>query len=411
MLTPALAPEVTGKFKQRPKNLHKFRKDGKAVAGKLLYDARTLPHSVRMHSSSPLRVGLIGAGSIAGAHLKAYQAFPQKVQLVGICDVNRAAAETRSREMGGIPAFTDVHALLAATNCEAVDICTVHDQHAPNTMAALAAGRHVLVEKPFGVSMAECREMVTAAERARRTLMVAQCQRYDASYAAIRDLVKADKLGRVHAARFDAMQNLAAFVPSTHWLFDGRRAGGGIVISVLVHKIDLLRYVLGEVRLVSAACRTTKPIFTNGAEDYVTALMEFENGAIADVFATYSGYRMPYGENFMLLGEHGAVHALPSVGRYIGPAYAVTADQPAPTGDWDTVHHSGFNPIEPRWDEFPTRDSITNEILHFADCVQTGREPLSSGRDNLGTMAVVFALYESARNGGQPVAPARFLQS
>lgn len=389
--------------------MHKFRKDGKATTPAFIYDAHTSPRPVRKHSPSPLRVGLIGAGSIAGVHLKAYQSFTEQVQLVGICDVNREAAEAKSRAMGGVPVFTNVNALLEEADCEAVDICTVHDQHAPNVLAALQGGRHVLVEKPFGVTMAECRQMVDAAERAGRTLMVAQCQRYDASYAAIRDLVKAGKLGHVQAARFDAMQNLAAFVSPTHWLFDGKRAGGGIVISVLIHKIDLLRYLLGEVRRVSAVCRTTKPEFINGAEDYVTALMEFESGAIADVFATYSGYRMPYGENFMLLGDQGAVHAVPPTGNYIGPAYAVTADQPKPTGSWDVVHHSGFGPIAPKWDTFPTPDPIINEILHFADCVQNGREPLSSGRDNLGTMAVVFALYESARRGGQPVEPAELL--
>ncbi|MDQ4077775.1 MAG: Gfo/Idh/MocA family oxidoreductase [Chloroflexota bacterium] len=349
----------------------------------------------------PLRVGLIGAGGISRAHARAYRDFPERVQLVSICDIDPVIAEQRARDTNVESIYSDPFQMLNEAAIDAVDICTPHDQHAPLAIAAAQAGKHVLVEKPMACSLEECRAMVAAAEQAGVTLMVAQHERYIPSYRGAQRAIQAGELGPIRAVRIDAMQNLLAFLPRGHWLYDGERAGGGIVISVAVHRIDLVRYLVGNVGRVMGVCRTMRPEFVNGAEDFACATLEFENGAIGELFATYSGYRMPWGQQFMIFGDDGTVHAVPPSGEYDGPALIASRERGQESTAWNE-QFGGFVPIEPDRTGLPTDNGFVNEILHFAECCQQDVEPLTSGRDNLDTMKVIFGIYQSARTG-QPV--------
>jgi len=352
--------------------------------------------------SSPLRVGLIGAGSIWNAHKAAFRQFPEHVRLTAVTDLNPAAAQQAVKEFPDARAYPGPDALLAAPDIDAVLILTTHAEHARLALAAIRAGRHVLVEKPMACSLADAREMADAAEQTGVRLMVGQCQRYDRSYRGMKRLIDSGEIGRVHAVRFDSMQGLFTngLLPAGHWLSDGRLAGGGIIISVCVHRLDLVRFCLGEVRRVCAVARTRDPGFTHGAEDYAAALFEFENGAIGEMFGTYSGFRMPYSEGLMIFGSAGAIHATPDNGEYQAPAVYASKQHPGAKdpNNW-LAQFRGFQPVPPDTDGLPSDDSFVNQMLHFADCCRTGAEPLSGARDNLGTMRLIEGLYQSARTG------------
>ena len=221
--------------------------------------------------------------------------------------------------------------------------------------------------------------------------MVGQTQRYDPHNRTLKSLVDDGAVGDVHHARFDAIQNLGAHFEDDHWLFDGAKAGGGGVISVLVHKLDLLRYFLGESRRVTALAKTTDPAFED-AEDYCVGLFEMENGAMVDVFNTYSAAGFPYSEGFWLFGDDRVAHAVPEEGENATPPRISRPDEP-----------TAFDAVDPEPDLSSDRGFV-NELVHFAECVETGREPISSGRDNLRTLATVFALYESVENDNEWVA-------
>jgi predicted dehydrogenase len=265
----------------------------------------------------------------------------------------------------------------------------------------------VLVEKPMANSMRECREMVAAADKAGVVLMVGQTRRYDPSYRGVANVVRGGELGAVRAVRMDAMQNGPAALRHNSWLLDGAVAGGGVVISVAVHQLDLARLCIGEVRRVSATCRMLHPAFKNNAEDYAAAILEFESGAIGELFGTYSGYRQPWSESFMIFGDEGAIHAVPPPGQghYSGPALVASTKRCAEmTGFLDMF--KGYCAVEPATTDLPTDKPFVNQLLHFTDCCTTGKQPFSSGQDNLGTMKIVFGTYESARTGA-PVDLAR----
>lgn len=352
-----------------------------------------------MSTKAPLRVGFIGAGGIAGDHLRAYETFPDRVRVAAVCDVNEEVARKFAAEAGVEAVYTDAETMLAEAAIDAVAVCTTHNTHAQLALAAIAAGRHVLVEKPLATTLGDCRAMVDAADKAGVTLMVGQNHRYVPTYRRAHQIVREGELGTVRAARCDAMQNLPEFVTG-HWLLDGEIAGGGVIPSLAVHPIDLLRYIVGDVKRVTALTRTSRSEFVNGAEDYAAALLEFENGAIGEMFATFSSFRTPWVHQVTVFGDSGVIQTEPYMGEspVETPATAATAKRlPDGPGDWEGQFR-GFAPLEKATD-LPTDDDMINEVLHFADCCASGAEPISSGRDNLGTMEVVFAIYESARTG------------
>jgi predicted dehydrogenase len=345
-----------------------------------------------------LRVALIGAGNIATHHLPAYAQFPEQVDLVAICDLDEALARRRAHEAGVERVFTDVDALLREVPCDAVDICVTPDHHAPVALAAIAAGRHVLVEKPFALTLDDCREVVAAAAQAGVTLMVAQNQRFLPSHQAARAIIASGELGEVRAVQTDSIQHWGALAPG-HWQHDGARAGGGAVIGVGIHRLDLVRFLAGDVsRVLSAARRTASPQFVNGAEEYAAATFELESGALGQAFAMASAFRSPWSEQLLVFGERGTIHASPAPGNVRSRAFVASERRSAPVGEW-ADQFGGFEPVDVAFEELPSESGQVNEILHFASCCATGAEPLSSGRDNLGTMKLIAGIYESARIG------------
>jgi predicted dehydrogenase len=137
----------------------------------------------------PLKVGLVGTGSIARFHLAAYQQHPDIVKLNAVCDVRKDAADQFAEKANIKARFTDFKEMLQKAGIDAVDICTIHDQHESQTIAADAAGKHVFLEKPMGRNMKECRNMLNATEKAGVTFMIGHDLRYMPHTRAIKKLI------------------------------------------------------------------------------------------------------------------------------------------------------------------------------------------------------------------------------
>lgn len=359
-----------------------------------------------MSEATPLRVGLIGAGSISRAHIEAYQRFPDVVRLEAVCDVDEAAARAAAEQTGAKAVYTDPETMLEAAAIDAVDICTPHDLHAPIAIAAATAGKHVLLEKPMACSMEECRAIVAAAEQAGVTLMIAQHFRYLPAYRGLKQLVESGDLGRVWAGRIDE------FLPTSidrrpradaHWYNDGKRAGGGVVTTQSTHHIDLFRYLFGDVERVSAFSWTDHPAYSNGAEDSALATLEFENGMKVQLCASNSTLAQ-HAFQFAIYGTEGSVYtSAPDGGNAVqqhqAPALMTLYAEHSRQARLDLT--TAFVPVEPNFLGLACEAPFVNEIVHFAECCRDGSEPISSGRDNLGTMKAVFGIYQSARAGGE----------
>ena len=369
--------------------------------------------------ADPLKVGLIGAGGISRQHLPGYQHDPERVRLEAVCDIreDRAREFAAEADLDADAVFRDAREMCELAEIDAVDICTIHDTHAELAIAAAQAGKHVLLEKPMAISIEECRAIVEATERAGVTLMVAQHLRHVPSYIALRRRIQAGELGRIWSARVDTFLTAALDDPNQpiapgrgFWGFDGKRGGGGVVTLLSVHHLDLMRFFVGEVARVDARAWRGHPSFTNEAEDRAVATLEFANGAIGTLTASLTS-RAPWLFQTVILGDEGAAWTPPPTENtplmwHRVPAVLTSARQDGATQDGATQEGeerfdptTSFQPLDTSDVTVPTDNPYINEIIHFASCCEDGAEPISGGRDNLETMKIVFAIYESAQSG------------
>ncbi len=373
--------------------------------------------------SNPLKVGIVGAGGITRAHLPAYLEHPDQVQLNAVCDLVEPLAQELAKKAGIDAVYLDIQEMLRDADIEAVDICTTHDSHAPLAIAAAEAGKHVMCEKPMAISVQECRDMIAAADKAGVTLMVAQHLRYAPEARAAKRLLDEGKLGTIEAVRTELFGGgmrgrRRRRRQGERWMQDARRSGGGMMMSEQVHHIDLLRYYAGNVKRVAGVCKSLQEHMVHGAEDLVSATLEFESGAVGEVWAKGNAI-VPHGRTYTIFGDRGVFYAstptkeqrlvemnrVTPVRHFGSIMVALNEDLPEldPSNPEDRrkmyFAEPPFKVLPTRDIDLPSPNYFINEILHFAECCRTGAEPISSGQDNIGTMKIIMGIYESSRTG------------
>jgi predicted dehydrogenase len=331
------------------------------------------------------------------AHLPAYLNFPDKVQITAACDIREKSVKKFSKTANVSSIYTDFETMLKREDIDAVDICTIHDQHKLQTIRASEEGKHIILEKPMATSLKDCREMVRATEKGGVTFMIAQVLRYLPSSQAVLRLMQNEEIGPIQAVRGDSLLKQSLILPHDHWMFDGSRAGGGVLITLSIHLIDLLRYFIGEVTKVNCIRKTMSPLFKNAAEDFASTILEFKSGAIGNIFGSLSVGRTPWNIKYMIFGESGTIFSkppAPSKGHYqIGNSVLSSKKQDK---EGKTKQKGEFIPIDPFNNGLVSDDPFTNEVIHFVDCCQANKESFSSGRDNIKTMKILFGMYESS---------------
>ncbi len=333
-----------------------------------------------------IRVGILGCGKIARLHAGGYQAAGDLAQVVVCCDEYSIELAEKMAAPFGADVTDQWQAVIERPDVDAISLCLPPYQHAEVAKAAAAAGKHLLVEKPMGMDLAESRAMVAAADAAGTVLMVGQNQRFQPEHIQIKELLDRDAIGRIVALRFDCNQFVKKMYPPDSWIFDKQLSGGGMVAQTAVHKIDLMRHFFGEITEVAAFQGYTglNPGYEPGGnEDIVAFLMTFANGIIGEAFYLFGAHKSPIptttSELTVFYGDKGVIHNV--LGWYI---YSTEIPE----------YSGGLTKLE--IPSYPYSESVNAEIRHFLDCVGDGTEPITSGRDNLGTMAVVEAIYQAA---------------
>lgn len=347
----------------------------------------------------PLKIGLVGTGRIAHAHMTAYLQHPDRVVLTAVCDILEDAAKQYAKLAKVDAVYTDFEKMLKEADIDAVDICSIHDQHPAQAIAAAEAGKHILTEKAMAHTLQGCRDMIKASERAGVTLMVAQNLRFVPDSVAVKQLIEEGELGTIHAVRSHVIMPVTLSNPRGHWMNDGKQAGGGVLMTNTIHHVDLLRYYLGNVKQVTGVCRTILPEMVNGAEDLVAATLEFENGAIGDLFGNWTTARAPEYMQYMVFGSNGTLYSTPPKTReQIGNQFG-TIMVSSKKRDKEGTARPQFEPVATDSVDLPSDNCFVNEILHFEECCRKGKEPITSGRDNIETIKMLMGIYESSRTG------------
>lgn len=316
---------------------------------------------------SRIRVAVIGAGGIAGAHLRAYAAEAERCEIVGVADVDDGAAEARAAEYGGLP-FTDGVAMLEQLRPGAVSICTPPKFRIPFVEAAAKHGIAVLCEKPPARTFAETQAIVDAMRGS--ILQFAFCHRFHPPLNAAQGLIRSGKLGELVQ-----IENRFAFRfarAGVSWFTDAEIAGGGILIDTLVHSIDIFRALTGqEIEAAQAFLSSTLPI---KVEDSASLLVRSSGGVLGTLSCSWV---TPVSDSFVRIhGSEGG--AVIDYNAAAGLRYKVADD-----ADWTEM-------------QIDAPDRFARQAAHFLDCVEGKTSPLVSGKDGLAVMRVIESAYESA---------------
>ena len=321
---------------------------------------------------------LIGASDIAKTRMiKAINSQPNsRVAAVFSSNADRAKAYAAENK---IPkAYDNLKTLLDDPQIDVVYISTTNDLHRDQALAAAAAGKHILCEKPLALSVDDARQMLKAAQAANVVLGTNHHLRNAVTHRTLRKLVKEGAIGKPLAARVFH----AVYLPPRlqGWRISRPEAGGGVILDITVHDTDTLRFVLdSEVEDVIARS-ATQGLANGGMEDAVMGVMYFRDGVLAQFHDAFTVKHAPTG-----LEIHGTE----------GSLFATNVMTQDPVGR--VVLRRDSEETEIKLD--PPEDLYVHSIRHFNQAVMTGTQPFATGADGLRSLAVALAALESSKSG------------
>lgn len=344
-----------------------------------------------------IKIGIIGVGSISNEHIQAYLKNPN-VELYAFCDINEKQLKLMSEKYGVTRTFTDKDEMLALPELDAVSVCAWNSEHAPCTIAALNAGKHVLCEKPMATTVEEAIAMKEAAERNGKLLQIGFVRRFGNDCAVLQDFIQKNFLGEIYYAKATYLRRNGN---PMGWFGDKSRSGGGPLIDLGVHVIDLTRYLMGNPKPVSvfgvtfhklgnrSELKDKKAYVSVSAtdhdicdvEDMATAMVRYDNGAVLSVETSFSLNLKKEKGTIELFGTKGGAKLDPELELYTEMnGYMSDVSLCAPTA----LSFDGL---------------FQQEIDHFVDCVLNGTPCKAPAQDGIDIMRILRAIYESAETG------------
>jgi predicted dehydrogenase len=332
-------------------------------------------------TNKKVRIGLVGAGHVAQvAHIPAYKRHPN-VELVAVVDDDPIKAQRIQAQFGFAEWYEDMSEMLSRAGVDAVDICTPNYLHAPMTIAALRSGCHVLCEKPLARTLAEATKMVNAAEKRNRVLMVAMNNRFRDDVQVLHKFIKGKELGEVNFVKAGWLRNAGEW-KERQWFTERIKAGGGALLDLGIPLLDLAVWVASLRKPTSVTCSVYGKKGRSGVEDSACAMVRFAGGAALMLEVSWN-LREPRTNTYLhVYGAKGAA--------MLNPLQVHKVIQDVLVNVTPAIEGSGHHYY---------KESYRLEINHFIECVQKKKKPLSAGRDALGVMRIVDAMYESAATG------------
>jgi myo-inositol 2-dehydrogenase/D-chiro-inositol 1-dehydrogenase len=324
--------------------------------------------------SKPLRVGIVGAGLIAGCHARAYARAGADV--VAVADTRLAKAE-KLAAASGAAACTTLDEVLA-TGPDAISICTPPSSHAELTVRALQAGRHVLCEKPLALSLEDAGRIQEAAAASDRVVMLGHVIRYEPDHRAAKDLVEAGRIGNV------VMMTHSITTPLPGWSEGGwltrLEESGGPLVDLAVHGFDYLAWVIGSPAVRVHAVAADSPA---GPATYGLATLRYANGAMGQVEASWA---------------HPAGRASTTMAEIAGSDGRISWDSGSASGGEIRLAGGGSAHL---LDAVAER-GYALEISAFTEAVRSGGPSPVPVSDGVAATRTALAALHSARTG-QPV--------
>ncbi len=337
-----------------------------------------------------LRLAVIGLGMGAG-HVRGYQE-DGRAEVVALCDLDRKRLERVGKERGVSQLFSDADGMFRSVGLDAVSVAVPNKFHAPLTIAALRRGLHVLCEKPMAMNASQAHRMIDAARQARRNLMINFSYRFSDMSAALKQQVDAGVVGDIYFGR--TVWHRRRGIPGLGgWFTNKDLAGGGPLIDLGVHRLDLALWLMGYPEPVSVSGSTHNVIAKEVArrqhksftvEDLACGIVKFANGAVLIVEASWAAnINEPEQMVTTLCGTRGGL-----VQRNVGGWYDFTAE---------IYTEEGGNLFTKKLDQSlaPSPSSYSE----FISSIVEKRQPSASGEHGLKVMRILDGIYKSAATG------------
>ena len=331
----------------------------------------------------PFRVALIGAGGIANSHHKGYTQAGAVV--VGFVDPYEPTRFRREAEWK-IKGYSSFAELLEKEDFEAVSVCTPNAYHAPASIEAAKAGKHVLCEKPLSMSLADCQKMIDAAKSAGVVLQTGHHLRANLLVEKTKEFISSGAIGRVTFIRLRQTHDWGGNKTIADSFGKLANSGGGTLLDNGCHMFDLARNLGGNVKSIFA--RTATLGFDVEVEDVGTASLEFESGALGSVESSWTA--TGWEEGWWVYGTDGALECTNRLGtRKLRHVHRTSSGT-----DWAKLDETIYS--------FADEGGHSREITAFISSVRNGTPVICTGEDGLESVRLVLKAYESAKLG-QPL--------
>ncbi len=335
-----------------------------------------------------LKVGLIGQGSITGAHYPGYKKMEAEglIQIQAVCDIRPEVLTKHQAMQNGaeIRTYGDYHELIAAEaeNLDFVDIALPTFLHPDAAITAMEAGLNVIVEKPMALSYEECVRMCECAKRTGKKLMVAQCCRFEAFAEAARYYIESGELGRVKTACFKRDGGTPRWAWN-NW-FVKEELSGGALLDLHVHDVDLLHDLFGMPESVSSGAAT---IIEGDGPDILSTNYYYSNGLFTHSTGDWTtDNNQCYGRVYRIDFEKGHLMQASMMGQKVNALFMASGE------------------VIQLEDKFPSRDMYEMELRYFVDCVANDK-PVERCSPESTADSIRIALSEklSAKKNGERV--------
>ena len=333
------------------------------------------------NETTKVGAAIVGLGWPGIQHLKGYIADPRS-EVIAVCDLDQGHAQEVATEYKIPRVYTNHLEMLENSDIDAVSVCLPNFLHAPISIDALSAGKHVLCEKPPARSAQEAKAMADAAAENDKTLMYALVQRFDGSTQTLKQLVREGELGEIYFGKAGYVRRRGVPVGREGWFVDKERSGGGALIDIGVHALDCVWWLMNSprpVEVMGASYSHFEHLVPDDVkydvDDATFAQIRFENGATIILETTWA-LNLP-GDNYIKISGTKA-------GASLNPFTLYTEE------DGQELDKSL---------DAPSINGFDEEVKHFVGCIVDEKVPISSAEQGIMLMQMLDGIYESAQKG------------
>ncbi|TDF91234.1 Gfo/Idh/MocA family protein [Paenibacillus piri] len=353
-----------------------------------------------MSTMNKIRLGVIGAGNIGNVHMTIFKQLPDDVIITATTDMYLPLAEKRAAEHGIPKVCKTADELIADPDIDAVVIGVPNQWHAPIAVKALQAGKHVLLEKPMAIDVASAREIVRAQRESGKVLMIPHQMRWEWLPLQVKEQVDKGALGHIYNAKVGWFRRKGIPGWGT-WFTKREESGGGPLIDIGVHMLDLGFFFMGDRKPVSVYGSTyaefgpkKRGIGTWGTpnwdghfdvEDLATALIKMDDGSTLSLEVSWAVHMDTDSQHFIhLMGSDGGASIRGNQGKLL-------------TESFDRATEVTLTP--PANDE----GGRIRVSRHFIECIREGKQPTTSAMAGFTNNLILDAIYESSRTGHEVI--------